>query len=57
VDCGVPLVVSLLDRAAEAPAEGEAVRFESVGPIHGFVVPDDSRRSARRRDESPDEAM
>lgn len=55
VDCGVPLVVSLLERGADIPAEGRPVRFESVGPIHGFVLPPEGK--GRRRDESPDDAM
>ncbi len=57
LDCGVPLVVSLLEPEGELPEDGRFVRFESVGPIHGFVVPSDSARGGRRHEESPDDAM
>lgn len=55
VDCGVPLVVTPLERAAPPPRAGQRVQFESLPPIHAFLVPEEGAR--RRRDESPDEVL
>jgi hypothetical protein len=55
VECGAPLVVSLLDTAAPAPVPGSFVSFEAVPPLHGFLVTE--QRGRGRVEESPDEAM
>lgn len=57
VDCGVPLVIAVMDDDAERFDEGRLVRFEGLPPVHGFIVPE--RSSSHRRDagESADEAM
>lgn len=55
VDCAAPLVVSLLDPSAPAPAVGSFVSFEALPPLHGFLVTE--QRGRGRVEESPDEAM
>jgi hypothetical protein len=47
VDAGIPLVVSLLNDSHNI-ALGDYVSFESVAPVHGFVVPKEERRIYRR---------
>ncbi len=48
IDAGVPLVVSLLDGIPETLAPGDFVSFDSVSPIHGFVIQKEEQRSYRR---------
>jgi hypothetical protein len=57
VDCGVPLVVAVMDEAAERFEEGRYVSFEGLPPVHGFVVPESSRSQRREAAESTDDAM
>lgn len=38
VDAGIPLVVSV-DEVPDDVREGDAVRFKSRAPLHGFVLP------------------
>jgi len=57
VDCGVPLVIAVMDGDAERFDEGRFVRFESLPPVHGFIVPPTSRSHRRDAGESADEAM
>ncbi len=47
VDVGIPLVVSLLNNDQVADL-GSYISFESVPPIHGFIVPKEERRIYRR---------
>ena len=47
VDVGIPLVVSLLNNNQIAHL-GSYISFESVPPIHGFIVPKEERRIYRR---------
>jgi hypothetical protein len=47
VDAGIPLVVSLLNDSQNVNL-GDYVSFESITPIHGFVVPKEVRRIYRR---------
>lgn len=44
VDAGAPLVVVSLEELPDDIAGGDAVRFETIAPIHGFVLPPDPRR-------------
>jgi hypothetical protein len=48
IDAGVPLVVSLVEKFPETIALGDYVSFESLSPIHGFVVQKEEQRSYRR---------
>jgi hypothetical protein len=57
VDCGVPLVVSVMDEAAERFEDGSLVRFEGVPPVHGFVVLETTRSRRVDAGESADDAM
>lgn len=45
VDVGQPLVVGVLGEVAEPVTAGDWVSFESVAPVHGFIVPDAHVRS------------
>ncbi|HSG63403.1 MAG TPA: hypothetical protein VLD39_00310 [Gammaproteobacteria bacterium] len=42
LDAGWPVVVALPDDA-DAPSEGETIRFEAAAPIHAFVLPPERR--------------
>jgi hypothetical protein len=48
IDAGVPLVVSLLEALSNDIAPGDYVSFESLSPIHGFVIQKEEQRSYRR---------
>ncbi len=48
IDAGMPLVVYSLDPLPPEVTAGASVNFESLPPLHGFVMPATS--SARRRD-------
>lgn len=48
IDAGVPLVVSLLEELPHDIALGDYVSFESLSPIHGFVIQKEEQRSYRR---------
>ncbi len=39
VDAGIPLVVSSLDPVPDFVGNGEWVEFDSLKPVHAFVVP------------------
>lgn len=45
VDAGAPLVVGVLSELPAGLAVGELVRFESLAPVHGFVVAERSAYS------------
>jgi hypothetical protein len=55
VDCGVPLVIAVMDDDAERFDEGRYVRFEGLPPVHGFIVQQTGHRREAR--ESIEEAM
>ena len=57
VDCGVPLVVAVMDDSSERFEEGRYVSFEVLPPVHGFVVPQAPRSQRRDAGESADDAM
>jgi hypothetical protein len=46
VDAGIPLVVTLLEE--QEINLGDYVHFESIPPIHGFIVPKEEKGSYRR---------
>jgi hypothetical protein len=48
VDAGLPIVVTLLCELPETIALGDYISFESLSPVHGFVVFKDEQRSYRR---------
>ncbi len=48
IDAGVPLVVSLLEEFPNDIALGDYVSFDSLSPIHGFVIQKEEQRSYRR---------
>jgi hypothetical protein len=48
IDAGVPLVVSLLEEFPSDIALGDYVSFESLSPIHGFIIQQEEKRSYRR---------
>ncbi len=52
VDVGVPLVIGLGSEIADTIASGDWVTFDTVPPIHGYLVPQDAR--ARR---TPDDDL
>jgi len=39
VDAGVPLVVACMDTIPDFVGEGEWVEFDSLKPVHAFIVP------------------
>jgi hypothetical protein len=47
IDAGIPLVVSLFNDTHQVNL-GDYVKFESLPPIHGFVVPKEEQRVYRR---------
>ena len=47
IDAGIPLVVSLFNKSSEVHP-GDYVSFESLPPVHGFIVPKEERRIYRR---------
>ncbi len=47
VDAGIPLVVTLFDDN-QSITLGDYISFESIPPIHGFVVPKEESRIYRR---------
>ncbi len=55
IDAGVPLVVSLLEDFPNDIALGDYITFESLSPIHGFVVLKEEQRSYRRGRETDSE--
>lgn len=50
VDALVPLVVFALSELPEDLALGDWVRFTSLAPVHGFVVPREARVNTRGRE-------
>jgi hypothetical protein len=48
IDAGVTLVVSLLGDLPGDVVLGDYVSFESLSPIHGFVIQKEEQRSYRR---------
>jgi hypothetical protein len=48
IDAGVPLVVNLLEEFPNDIALGDYVSFESLSPIHGFVIQKEEQRSYRK---------
>jgi hypothetical protein len=48
IDAGLPLVVSLLEDFPNDIALGDYISFESLNPIHGFVIHKEEQRSYRR---------
>jgi len=57
VDCGVPMVIGVLDDGAAPFEEGRFVRFEGLPPVHGFLVPQTSGTQRRDAHDSTDDAM
>jgi hypothetical protein len=55
IDAGVPLVVTLLENIAPDIALGDYIQFDSLRPIHGFVLPKEEQRSYRRGRETDSE--
>ncbi len=43
VDVGVPLVIGVGSEIAATIASGDWVTFDTVPPIHGYLVPQDAR--------------
>lgn len=56
VDCGVPVVVAVMDEAAPRFPEGRFVSFEGLPPVHGFVV-EEQRWQRSGMPENTDDAM
>ncbi|MGL4611756.1 MAG: hypothetical protein ACRCYY_19105 [Trueperaceae bacterium] len=54
VDAGVPLIVSLLGNTPEVNL-GDYVSFDSLSPIHGFVVMKEETKIAKRGRETDSE--
>lgn len=54
IDAGVPLVVSLLGDKADVTL-GEYVSFDSLSPIHGFVIVKEETRVNKRGRETDSE--
>ena len=48
IDAGVTLVVSLLEEFPSDIALGDFISFDSLSPVHGFVVQKEEQRSYRR---------
>jgi hypothetical protein len=48
IDAGVTLVVSLLEEFPEDIALGDYISFDSLSPIHGFVIQKEEQRTYRR---------
>lgn len=57
VDAGVPLVVGLRGGSPEGLAVGDAVRFTSAAPVHGFVVSETAPLQAQARRERHDDQI
>jgi len=57
IDCGVPVVVAVMDAAAEPFDEGRHVTFDVLPPVHGFVLPDASGSRSGASFEDTDDAM
>ena len=51
VDAGIPLVVGVHEGLPDDVAAGDWLSFQSLAPIHGFVVPMSAPLSANRLDE------
>jgi hypothetical protein len=54
VDAGLPLVVSLLGQKTDLTL-GDYVSFDSLSPIHGFVIVKEEARTTRRGRETDSE--
>lgn len=52
VDVGIPIILSALDDLTEV-AQGDWLAFESIVPIHGFVIPP-AQAYSRRADSDSD---
>jgi hypothetical protein len=48
VDAGVPLVVTMLEDMPDDIALGDYIQFDSLRPIHGFILQKEEQRSYRR---------
>lgn len=57
VDAGVPLVVNVFGALPLEFAVGDWIRFESVPPLHGFVVPAEARVERRRAGEGDRDSL
>jgi hypothetical protein len=55
VDAGVPLVVTLLEDISNDIALGDYIQFDSLRPVHGFVLQKEEQRSYRRGRETDSE--
>jgi hypothetical protein len=55
VDAGVPLVVTLLEDIPHDIALGDYIQFDSLRPVHGFVLQKEEQRSYRRGRETDSE--
>lgn len=55
VDAGVPLVVTLLETVPEDITLGDYIQFDSLRPVHGFVLQKEEQRSYRRGRETDSE--
>lgn len=57
IDCGVPIVVALLDRSADVPAVGSFASFDALPPVHAFLVADTGPAAVRRQSDSTEDWM
>ncbi len=57
VDAGTPLVVSFFGSLPEGVAVGEWVQFESLAPLHGFVLPTEPRDGQARSREPEGDSL
>jgi hypothetical protein len=55
IDAGVPLVVTLLEDIPNDIALGDYIQFDSLRPVHGFVLQKEEQRSYRRGRETDSE--
>ncbi len=51
IDAGFPLVVSVFDPLPDDVAAGDWLEFESLNPIHGFILPAAKRTSQTASEE------
>jgi hypothetical protein len=50
IDAGIPLVVATLEEIADELSVGDWVSFETLAPIHGFVVTKEERQTPKGRE-------
>ncbi|HEX7004502.1 MAG TPA: hypothetical protein VF168_09990 [Trueperaceae bacterium] len=53
VDVGAPVVLGVIEPLPDGAVAGAWVSFESIPPIHGFVVPTQKRNVVRSAEEAP----